>query len=366
MIAAHQEYVPVAMRRKAKARPVGDYDALHRRNLALMKQVDHLSTLREIGLAISGSLELSEALHVIANVVQGALDVRRLTIYQLDPEDNVFRPIVAKYGNDLITQDRLEEESAPRRGSPLGEAIDSRAVTLVNGPNQSEAYVPLIAKHEPLGVMVLQDQRDGQPFGQDDAALFQQLGSQIAIAINNAQLYAMAVTDGLTRLFVRRYFDLRLQEEFSQAQRYRREFSVMMFDIDHFKKFNDTHGHQTGDRVLRQFAVLLQKNTRQSDVCCRYGGEEMAIILPETRIEEAALLAQKLCGLIRDHAFSGEEGQALSVTSSIGVAAYRAEFEAPEEIVKAADQALYRAKEAGRNRVELAGAAEPAPERSSS
>jgi len=354
MMPPEVEDTRLAARRKPKPRLEGDYEALHRRNIELMKQVDHLSTLREIGLAISGSLELGEALQAIANVVQGALDVRRLTLYQLDKEENVFRPLVAKYGDDLITRDRLEEESAPRKGSSLGLAVDNRTVTLTNAPGLCEACVPLVAKSEPLGVMVLQDRRDGLPFGKDDAVLFQQLGSQIAIAINNAQLYALAVTDGLTRLFVRRYFDLRLQEEFSQARRYRRAFSIMMFDIDHFKKFNDTHGHQTGDMVLRQFAALLQRNTRQTDVCCRYGGEEMAIVLPETRIEEAAILANKLCALIRGHAFTGAEGQALSVTTSIGVAAHRDEYTGPEEMVKAADDALYRAKETGRNRVELA------------
>ncbi len=314
-----------------------------------------MSTLREIGLAISGSLEMSETLSIIAHVVQGALDVRRLTLYTPAQEGDSLQPVVAKYGNDLITKDRLEEEFEPRKGSVLGKTMESRSVTLQHLPGTARALVPLVAKGEPLGVMVLEDRLDGSPFSEEDTALLQQLGSQIAIAMHNAQLYAMAVTDGLTGLYVRRYFDLRMQEEFAQAARYNRVFSMMLFDIDHFKKFNDTHGHQTGDSVLRQFAKLLQKNTRRSDICCRYGGEEMTVILPETSLQEASLLANKLCAIIRNHPFTGAEDQELSVTTSIGVSVYGPEHTRPESMVQAADQALYQAKQLGRNRVELAG-----------
>lgn len=331
-----------------------DYESLYRHNTQLRKQVDHLSTVREIGVAISGSLELNETLPVIANVVQGALEIRRLTIFVPDTDADVLRPVIAKYGDDLITQERLEEESAPRHGSPLGEAVDSRSVVLVQTPARHEAYVPLITKGEPVGVMLLEDRLDGNPFDNDEVRLFQDLGKQIAIAINNAQLYALAVNDGLTKLYVRRYFDLRMAEEFAQAKRYNRTFAVMMFDIDHFKKFNDTHGHQTGDLVLEQFARILKKNTRQADICCRYGGEEMAIVLPETDMDEAAALAEKLCSQIRGYAFVGSEKQRLSVTTSIGVAEYGPDYATPEALVKAADEALYRAKKSGRDRVELA------------
>ena len=321
----------------------------------MRKQIDHLSTLREVGLAISGSLELHTTLPIIANVLQGALDIRRLTIYEYDKADNLLHPIVAKYGSDLITRERLEEESIPVRGTSLGEALESRTVLRLDTPQSNEAYVPLITKNEALGVMLLQDRRDGLPFTEDDAVLFHQLGAQIAVAINNAQLYAMAVTDGLTKLFVRRYFDLRMNEEFAKARRYGRNFALMMFDIDFFKKFNDTHGHQTGDLVLQQFAQILQKNTREADICCRYGGEEMTIILPETKLDEAALLANKLCAIIRNYPFEALEGPTLSVTASIGVAAHHRQLNSPAHMVEAADKALYQAKELGRNRVELAG-----------
>jgi len=338
-----------------KSERVGDFDALYRRNMQLVRQVDDLSTLREIGLAITETLELHEALPIIANVVQGALDVRRLTLYELSKDGESLQPLVAKYGKDLIDRERLAEDTVPARGTRFGNALRERVVTMNAAAGHAEAVIPLIAKNEPLGLLVLEDPEDGEPFRESEQTLFRQMGSQIAIAIHNAKLYALAVTDGLTGLFVRRYFDLRMEEEFAAAQRYNRAFSILLFDIDHFKKFNDTHGHQTGDLVLQQFARLLEKSTRDSDICCRYGGEEMTVILPKTTLQEAALLANKLCGQIRQHIFHGASGQPLHVTSSIGVAEYTRFRQSPGEIVEAADQALYRAKELGRNRVELDG-----------
>mgnify|MGYP002631346638 CR=1 FL=1 len=332
----------------------GDFEVLYRQNAQLIRQIEHLSTLREIGLALSGTLDLNETLEIIAHVVQGALDVQRLTIYEAQQQEGRLRPIIAKYGRDLITRERLVEDSLPLYGSPLGDTLDRGKVQLEDHNEGGDALIPLIAKNEPLGVLHLENRKDGLPFAHEDAELFQQIGTQIAMAIHNAQLYAMAVTDGLTKLFVRRYFDLRMEEEFAQAQRYDRNFSLLLFDIDHFKLFNDTHGHQTGDAVLIQFAQLLESKTRNSDICCRYGGEEMTIILPETDLEEAVQLAEKLCTTIRGHKFKGVSGNTLSVSTSIGVACYHPDFDSPDQMVEAADQALYRAKEAGRDRVESA------------
>jgi diguanylate cyclase (GGDEF)-like protein len=332
-----------------------DYELLYLSYISMKREVDHLSTLREIGLAINSSLDLNETFTLIANVVHGALDIGRLTIFQIEKDGTTAQPVIAKYGDDLIDRERLKEEATPLAGHPIGDALQSRKAILINTQWQTAAYVPLVAQHTAVGVMRLEDPRDGRAFSSDDASLFQSLGLQIAMAIRNAQLYAMAVTDGLTGLYVRRYFDLRLEEEFDQAKRYGRSFAILLFDIDHFKKFNDTHGHQTGDSVLKQFAEFLTANTRRSDICCRYGGEEMVVILPETGLNEASLLANKLCAQIRSNTFGRPGEKALSVTSSVGVSAYHTDLARPSQMVEAADRALYEAKRLGRDRVELAG-----------
>lgn len=331
-----------------------NYEALYRSYMALVRDVDHLAILREISLAVNATLELNEVLPIIAAVVQGALEVKRLTVFEIDPEHGIARPVVAKYGSDLIRRSRLEEEAEHLDGSELGLAAQALRVRIANTPYGSTAHVPLVAKNALVGVMRLEDPIDGESFSDDDSQLFQEVGQQIALAIHNAQLYALAVTDGLTDLYVRRYFDIRLREEFSLARRYGRRFSLLLFDIDHFKQFNDTHGHQTGDLVLQQFARLLRNNTRQADICCRYGGEEMAVILPETRIAEAAMLAQKLCERVRRLVFTGTGDKQLHVTTSVGVAQFDETLREPADMVAAADEALYRAKAQGRDRVELA------------
>ena len=165
------------------------------------------------------------------------------------------------------------------------------------------------------------------------------------------QQYKLATTDGLTELYNHRYFQEQMLMMVENAKRYDREFSLIILDIDFFKKFNDTFGHQAGDAVLRQVAHTLKKNVRATDIVCRYGGEEMSIILPNTPKEEAAGTAQKICDRVASNKYklgSDKEGQ---VTISLGVSTYPHDGSTPTEIIEAADKRLYTAKNSGRNRV---------------
>lgn len=164
------------------------------------------------------------------------------------------------------------------------------------------------------------------------------------------RLIRQATTDALTTLNNRAVFDMELNREFQRAKRYRRDLSLVMFDIDHFKKFNDTYGHQTGDKVLREIGEIVHRNTRIHDIPCRYGGEEFALILPETQLENSLLHSERLRKTVSAHPFNDSETR-LSVTISVGVAAVGDSFETADDLIAAADQALYRAKENGRNQV---------------
>lgn len=163
--------------------------------------------------------------------------------------------------------------------------------------------------------------------------------------------YKLATTDGLTELYNHRYFQEQLQNLVAHAQRYDVSLSLIIIDIDFFKKFNDLYGHQSGDAVLRQVAFELKKNVRAADIVCRYGGEEMSIILPNTKYEEAVGIAKKLCTIISEKKCKLSNGRESNVTISLGVASYGADGQAPAEIIEAADRRLYNAKENGRNRV---------------
>ena len=166
------------------------------------------------------------------------------------------------------------------------------------------------------------------------------------------RMNALANIDRLTGLFNRRYLDQQLSLEMNRAARYRRGIGIIMIDIDHFKDFNDTYGHQKGDEVLAVVGAILEANTRTTDLAARYGGEEMLIILPEITPGQAQLAAEKIRRCIETET---RERTGLKVTASLGVATSAGENITSGELVRRADEALYRAKRNGRNRVEAAG-----------
>ncbi len=163
--------------------------------------------------------------------------------------------------------------------------------------------------------------------------------------------YALATTDGLTDLYNHRYFQEQMLQNIETGKRYDKPFSLIMIDIDYFKKFNDTYGHQSGDAVLRQVAQILKKNVRSTDIVCRYGGEEMAIILTQTGNDEAIITAQKICNAVSAQPLKLVNGNNVKVTISLGVSTYPQNGQTPPEMIKFADDCLYAAKENGRNQV---------------
>lgn len=165
------------------------------------------------------------------------------------------------------------------------------------------------------------------------------------------QQYKLATTDGLTELYNHRYFQEQMQAAVSHAHRYENTFSLIIIDIDFFKKFNDNFGHQSGDAVLKQVAAELKKNVRATDIVCRYGGEEMSIILPNTKSEEAISIANKLCTIVASKKMKLSNGRESNVTISLGVSTYGNDGTTSAVLIEAADKRLYNAKENGRNRV---------------
>jgi diguanylate cyclase (GGDEF)-like protein len=172
----------------------------------------------------------------------------------------------------------------------------------------------------------------------------------------NERLQELATTDGLTSLFNFRQFSQALSSEVQRCTRLRVPLSLLMMDVDHFKCYNDTHGHPAGDEVLRTVARLLRQRVRSTDLPCRYGGEEFAVLLLDADKTSAAQVAEQIRDTIEQTRFAGEETQpGGSLTVSIGVASVPEDAKDGDELVKAADRALYRAKNDGRNRVSVSG-----------
>lgn len=213
---------------------------------------------------------------------------------------------------------------------------------------KSMLCVPVKSKERMLGALQAINIIDGF-FEDDDMIILQALANQVAVAIENAELYQESVTDGLTGLYHHKYFELRLKEELDRARRYGMPLTLVMIDIDFFKKVNDTWGHTTGDMVLEKVATLLKEKTRLSDIVARYGGEEFAVILPNIPHANALLVAERFRKTIEDNDFNG-----LKITISLGLGHYSGTVSDlnHKTLVELADKALYTAKDSGRNRVE--------------
>jgi diguanylate cyclase (GGDEF)-like protein len=218
--------------------------------------------------------------------------------------------------------------------------------------------LPLQAGRESFGTIVL----TGPGFTLEQLESAATLAGQAAIALENARLHAMvkrqAQIDGLTGLANRRHAEEVLRTEIARAERYGSPLALVMADLDGFKAINDVYGHPAGDTVLREFAQTLRHTTREIDVTARWGGEEFALILPNTGLSGAVELAERVRTALMERTILTPDGDSLSVTASFGVAAF-SEATGEEELVAAADEALYEAKRSGRNRV-VAASAEPA------
>ena len=168
---------------------------------------------------------------------------------------------------------------------------------------------------------------------------------------NQKALYELATRDGLTGLYNRRTFNALIEDELARARRFKQPVSLLLLDIDHFKHVNDTCGHQAGDAVLKGLGELLGRQARAIDRVCRYGGEEITVILPEADVDTAVDAAERLRAAVEVQPFDVNAGAPLRITVSIGVASFPAHADNPEALVAAADAAMYIAKQSGRNRV---------------
>lgn len=219
---------------------------------------------------------------------------------------------------------------------------------------------PLLIGGRKVGVLNVADKIGGEPYDDVDRTLIDIIGPQIATALERAgwqerasEFQLMSVTDPLTGLLNRRYLEERLNEELNRSRRYNYSLSFLMIDIDDFKNYNDVNGHQAGDQALQITAHVLKAELRLEDVACRYGGEEFCILLPQTPINEAAAIAERIRGKIAEANYPYGKNQPLGlVTISIGISTLSKHVDTSVAVIEAADRALYKAKSKGKNRLE--------------
>lgn len=323
-----------------------------------------LRILYEVARRLGGSLKLDEILKLVLRETSRMINYHTGVIYLRSGEDENLYLVGAATGPhaDLL------KDSMVRRGEGfLGLALESGETQLVYDTrddvrtagdvglaqvHRSMLVVPMVAETEVLGLLVLGDKRPGL-FSDKHLQTISIIGGQTAVAVTNVQLYRKleqtAITDGLTGLYNYRYFYDRLMQELDRAARYKYSVALVMLDIDYFKKINDRYGHMAGDAVLARVARLISDEVRGCDLAARYGGEEFAVMMPETGAGEAIYAAERIRLAVREASFEFD-GARFPVRISAGVAAYPDDAGDLMKLLAAADGALYRAKEGGRDR----------------
>jgi diguanylate cyclase (GGDEF)-like protein len=323
---------------------------LYRDNFLRELAVNRIST------AIRCSLELPSVLQTTVNEVGIALGAQYcvLTIEGLRGEP----PLTTCYFRDGEADDATREEllsDVEAYGVRLRGRIEPYVHDGSSGAGGSNtkpvAAIPLIFHERTMGVLMVTSDEPERVWQDNEIILLHTVANQVAVAVNHARLFQQmqreALTDGLTGCFNRRFFEIQLERDLHLATRMRQPVSLILIDIDHFKRVNDTHGHGGGDEVLRLVSRRICEEMRGVDTAARYGGEEFAIVLPQAGPEGGLAVAE--------HIRVGIEKMDIplvgSVTVSLGVAVFPLHASSRELLVEAADRALYQAKRTGRNRV---------------
>jgi len=325
-------------------------------------RIMQLSTLYEVGKAISSVLDFRKLQNMILEIVVKVIKAEKGSLMLLDDSEKILTIGVAIGLSEEVARDtRLEIGE-----SVAGWVVKTCQPLFVRNTQADKEFhaikkahiragtlmcVPLMAKDKLLGTINV-SRSEPDSFSDKDFELFVNLANQAAIAIDNARLYRYAVTDEMTRLYNHRYFQQRLDEELQRADRYENFVSLIILDVDHFKKFNDTYGHPEGDRVLKTVARLIEKSVREVDIPARYGGEEFVVICPEKNGEGSLTPAERIRSAIESYDFR-IDGKKIQITVSLGVACYPDQARSKAELIQKADFALYYSKHHGRNQATL-------------
>lgn len=349
---------------------------LLRRIQDLRARVDTLSAAREVCLILNQDVDfrmiLEKVLGITADLL-GGKGSEEITIY-LRSEDNGHlvprarrRPFDASVpvpgqGEPVVAFDFEGDEALPGLVSAAYE--HGRLITAA-GEARLEVALPLVADREIFGVLLARAPLDGEreekaERAQRTAGHLEEFAKFVALAIKTPDLYTRAVEDGLTKLSTKRHFRHQLELHTSLARRHGEPLALILIDIDHFKAINDTHGHLTGDAVLRGVAEIILGNLRRTDEAAysayRFGGEEMSVILPKTDTARASDVAERLRRQVEARRFEGSDRETVRLTISCGVASLTPDMKGIDDLIGAADRSLYEAKEGGRNQVRVAGA----------
>lgn len=324
------------------------------RNQNLQWQVELLTALREMSRVVSDCLDFKDMIQKVFIILDGLLNTESITLFIPD-DSGEFHPAACKqkqqihFWKDIKTADFTN----------IFESAENRCTLRILENDRLHLVTPLVSDTEFIGVMSL----NLRLFGDNETRLreteryesiLMDMVKHIALVIKTDNLHTQGIQDALTGLYSKRHFLVELDKHFNAAIRSKSPLSLIMVDIDHFKKVNDTYGHLTGDIVLKSVAKLLQMQLRDNDVAFRFGGEELAVLLKNSTIDTAFKVAERIRKRVEKEVFTAEDDRSLQVTLSLGISSYHASMTTTQDLVGDADKALYECKENGRNQTRKA------------
>lgn len=340
----------------------------------LGKEVKELQAVLTLTQILSSTLNPPELLFKIVSTIAEVMPVTRCSVIRVDwTRSSAF--VVASFEDPMVSCIKLNLKKYPE----IIESMKSKKPVVIKNVEtdplmkkvkhilsplgiRSILVIPIFFMNKVIGTLFLRTSRTEHAFTENEIRLLNTIANTSANSLNNAFLFdqvedeksrleKLSLTDFLTGVYNIRYFYHRIIEEFSRSQRYALPISCLMLDIDHFKKVNDKFGHKTGDLVLKEFAQLLKKKSRKSDVFARYGGEEFIMLLPQTSSEGALAEAERIRRIIEKYKFKSLKNKG-GLTVSIGISTSPDDrISTHDDLISFADQALFVAKNDGRNRV---------------
>ena len=328
----------------------------------------NLYEILNVSTTLSGILDFDTLTKQIIDVFRSFSDCTKLFLFMRSAKGAFYIRGMSGVNSSEIQRVKEALNKMPdlldgRLPSVLSKPLaDSRFSNFFSGldlsENPSAAVIPLFARERQMGSVVLV--REGTVFTQKDIITLNTLANIAQISLDNSIHYTQAIIDDLTGLYVRKYFERRLADELARFKRFKTPFTVCMFDIDFFKKVNDTYGHPFGDKILVQFAGVLKDSLRNIDVIVRFGGEEFMALLPETDCTAGYSVAERIRQGVSEHSFGDGEIQ-VELTTSIGILPVPPDAKNFQECIEKVDKPLYRAKQSGRNCVKIYGRHPPPP-----
>ncbi|MEI7530011.1 MAG: sensor domain-containing diguanylate cyclase, partial [Elusimicrobiota bacterium] len=329
------------------------------------KYARNLAAITELTEIFANSLRVRDSFRHILTGIQTYFGFDRVRLYLIDEKGQKLKGELSSdiRGNiKSIAYEEIPLEAGAHRFADI--VLGKSSGVFMERYKECVLYMPLVVQGVTMGLLIVDNLLSQQKIEPGGLAMLKSFAGQIGLALDNVRLFdkveELSLYDELTKLPLRRYFNQRFQEEFYRAERFKQPLAVIWADVDYFKEVNDTYGHQIGDRALKEIGRVVLSNLRKIDFPCRFGGDEIIILLPQATGAEAEKLAQRLAEEIREIRIPVpfSKTRELTVSVSLGISTFPQDASSIETLLEKADDALYWVKSHGRGQIALAGAVE--------